>query len=275
MISLNWLPETAYLYLLIFARVGTILMLMPALGEQIIPARLRLSFALLFALVLYPLLAPSLPPLPDDMLQVLVLVLHELLVGFIIGGIARLVVSSTQVAGSVIAFQIGLSVAQSALGTLDRVEAVVKLLGMVYATPDFTDHPAVINGVKQIADAVDDAHHVVVRDQQHRILHIVGHARRDELEGAGGIVEIPKRPAERPSILIHQVHHVIRPHSHLRCLGIRTRRARDIHQRAHPVLLRPGCIHHVLARNADRLRAERKMSVEPVSRNLPFSSGGN
>ncbi len=39
MISLNWLPETAFLYILIFARVGTILMLIPALGEMIIPAR--------------------------------------------------------------------------------------------------------------------------------------------------------------------------------------------------------------------------------------------
>ena len=29
MISLNWLPETAYLYILIFARVGSILMLIP------------------------------------------------------------------------------------------------------------------------------------------------------------------------------------------------------------------------------------------------------
>ena len=30
MISLNWLPATANFYVLIFARVGSILMLMPA-----------------------------------------------------------------------------------------------------------------------------------------------------------------------------------------------------------------------------------------------------
>lgn len=125
MISLNWLPETAYLYMLIFARVGTILMLMPALGEQIIPARLRLSFALLFALVLFPLLSPSLPRFPDDMLQVLALVLHEVVVGFILGGIMRLLVSSTQVAGSVIAFQVGLSVAQSADPTNGGIQGAI------------------------------------------------------------------------------------------------------------------------------------------------------
>ena len=65
MISLNWLPETAYLYILIFARVGSILMLMPALGEQTIPARMRLSFALIFAAVIYPIVSPTLPPLSD------------------------------------------------------------------------------------------------------------------------------------------------------------------------------------------------------------------
>ena len=114
MVSLNWLPEVAFLYFLIFARVGTMLMLIPALGEQVIPARLRLGFALLFAMVLYPLLTPSLPGLPADLLQVVLLVFHELAVGLILGVMARIVVMGTQVAGSVIAFQMGLSLAQTA-----------------------------------------------------------------------------------------------------------------------------------------------------------------
>jgi flagellar biosynthetic protein FliR len=59
MISLNWLPETAFLFLLIFARVGTILMLMPALGEMMIPSRIKLSFGLALTLVLFPVLSPT------------------------------------------------------------------------------------------------------------------------------------------------------------------------------------------------------------------------
>jgi enamine deaminase RidA (YjgF/YER057c/UK114 family) len=39
-----------------------------------------------------------------------------------------------------------LAVAKSALGELSRIDAVVKLLGMVNAEPDFSDHPKVING---------------------------------------------------------------------------------------------------------------------------------
>ena len=43
-----------------------------------------------------------------------------------------------------------LAVAKSALGELSRIEAVVKLLGMVNAEPDFSDHPQVINGCSDL-----------------------------------------------------------------------------------------------------------------------------
>jgi flagellar biosynthetic protein FliR len=124
-ISLNWLPEVAYLYLLLFARVGTMLMLIPALGEQIIPARMRLSFALAFSLVLYPVITPELPRLPPAMLDMLALLFHEIIVGLILGGISRLIVMSTQIAGSVIAFQAGLSVAQAADPTNGGIQGAI------------------------------------------------------------------------------------------------------------------------------------------------------
>ncbi len=36
------------------------------------------------------------------------------------------------------------------LGSLDRVRRVVKILGMVNCTADFTDHPSVINGCSEL-----------------------------------------------------------------------------------------------------------------------------
>jgi enamine deaminase RidA (YjgF/YER057c/UK114 family) len=36
------------------------------------------------------------------------------------------------------------------LGSLDRIKQVVKLLGMVNATPDFGQHPQVINGCSEL-----------------------------------------------------------------------------------------------------------------------------
>jgi enamine deaminase RidA (YjgF/YER057c/UK114 family) len=43
-----------------------------------------------------------------------------------------------------------LAILREELGSLDRIRRVVKLLGMVNATPDFTEHSAVINGCSDL-----------------------------------------------------------------------------------------------------------------------------
>ncbi len=43
-----------------------------------------------------------------------------------------------------------LATLRSELGSLDRVRRLIKLLGMVNCTPEFTDHPAVINGCSEL-----------------------------------------------------------------------------------------------------------------------------
>jgi enamine deaminase RidA (YjgF/YER057c/UK114 family) len=43
-----------------------------------------------------------------------------------------------------------LATAKAALGDLDRVKRIVKVLGMVNCTPDFTEHPKVINGCSDL-----------------------------------------------------------------------------------------------------------------------------
>lgn len=43
-----------------------------------------------------------------------------------------------------------LTTLQAELGDLDRISRVVKVLGMVWAAPDFKDHPKVINGCSDL-----------------------------------------------------------------------------------------------------------------------------
>ena len=55
--------------------------------------------------------------------------------------------------GRTAARQVGLTILatlKAQLGSLDRVQRVIKLLGMVYATPDFLEHPLVINGCSEL-----------------------------------------------------------------------------------------------------------------------------
>ncbi len=55
--------------------------------------------------------------------------------------------------GQIAARQCGLAMLVSLkkhLGDLDKIKRVVKLLGMVNSTPDYTKHPIVINGCSQL-----------------------------------------------------------------------------------------------------------------------------
>jgi enamine deaminase RidA (YjgF/YER057c/UK114 family) len=55
--------------------------------------------------------------------------------------------------GKEAARQVGLAILatiRAQLGSLDRVKRVIKVLGMVNSTPDFKDHPAVINGCSEL-----------------------------------------------------------------------------------------------------------------------------
>ena len=64
--------------------------------------------------------------------------------------------------GKAAARQTGLAILatlRANLGSLDRVKRVIKVLGMVNCTPDFRDHPAVINGCSELFRDVFGAEH--------------------------------------------------------------------------------------------------------------------
>ncbi len=124
-IGLDWLPATAFTYMILFARIGSMMMLMPALGEQMIPMRMRLGFALAFTLVLFPLLSDIIPAMPDDLGAMVGILGHELAIGLMIGSIVRITVMATQVAGAIVAFQTGLSGAMAADPTMSGMQSAV------------------------------------------------------------------------------------------------------------------------------------------------------
>ena len=107
-VDIAFLPALAAAFLLVFARIGTMLMLLPGLGEQNISARLRLTAALVLAAVLLPLHRNAYPIEPGALGPALVMLGEEILIGGVLGLTARLTVSALEVAGSVIAQQLGL-----------------------------------------------------------------------------------------------------------------------------------------------------------------------
>ncbi|WP_068085650.1 flagellar biosynthetic protein FliR [Polycladidibacter stylochi] len=110
--DLGFLSAYTTVFFLIFARIGTMVMLVPALGERGIPVRIRLTLALMLSLVLYPIGQGEYPA--EDLgklLPLLKLVTGELLIGFFVGLAMRILAYALQTAGALIANQSGLAFA--------------------------------------------------------------------------------------------------------------------------------------------------------------------
>ncbi len=112
-VSLDFLPQTAFAFLLIFARVGAMAMALPGIGDRSVPSRLRLVFALALTLILYPVVHEVFPTIPNTIGGMLALLVGEVIVGLAIGLAVKMIATGLQVAGSTIAIQTGLGFAQN------------------------------------------------------------------------------------------------------------------------------------------------------------------
>src|ERR1700677_2775418 len=106
--DISLLPALAAAFMLVFARVGAMVMLLPGLGESNIPVRIKLAIALLLTLVILPLHRNAFHVDMQSLPALLVLMLHEIIIGVVLGATARVTLAALQVAGSVIAQQLGL-----------------------------------------------------------------------------------------------------------------------------------------------------------------------
>jgi flagellar biosynthetic protein FliR len=107
-IDVSLLPALAATFMLVFARIAAMVMLLPGLGESNIPMRIKLSTALLLTLIMLPLHRAAYQVDMTSMAALLVLMLHEIVIGIVLGATARVTLSALQVAGSIIAQQMGL-----------------------------------------------------------------------------------------------------------------------------------------------------------------------
>ena len=146
-IDVSFLPALAAAFMLAFARIGAMVMLLPGLGESNIPVRVKLSIALLLTLIILPLHRAAYHVDTDSLASLLVLMLHEIVIGIVLGATARVTLAALQVAGSVIAQQMGLGFVTSVDPTQGRQGVLIgNFLTMLGVTLLF----------------VTDSHHLVI-----------------------------------------------------------------------------------------------------------------
>jgi hypothetical protein len=102
-------------YLLVFSRVGAMVMLLPAIGDMGVPSRVRLVLALAIAFALTPQVQGSYPAAaPQTTVALVIMIAAEVTAGVLVGSMARIIMSALQVAGYLIATQTGLGLCPDA-----------------------------------------------------------------------------------------------------------------------------------------------------------------
>jgi len=107
------LPTEVFAFFLVFSRLGAMFMLLPALGETAIPIRVRLVMALTVSFLIYSLVREALPAIPTSPMTLGILIIIEIFIGILIGTSIRLLLSALHTAGTIIAMQTGLAMAQA------------------------------------------------------------------------------------------------------------------------------------------------------------------
>jgi flagellar biosynthetic protein FliR len=124
-IDVSFLPAIAASFILVFARVGTMLMLLPGLGELNVPVRIRLTVALLLAAILLPLHQSAYQLDLQSFGPLMAMLGEELFIGAVLGFSVRLIMSCLQVAGVVVAQQMGLGFVTAIDPTLGQQSVIV------------------------------------------------------------------------------------------------------------------------------------------------------
>lgn len=96
------LALNVFAFLVVFARIGTAISLMPGFSAAYIPVRIRLIFALGVGVVLTPVVSNLIPAPPASPIVVFLILLGEATIGAFFGIIGRVVFASLQVAGTII-----------------------------------------------------------------------------------------------------------------------------------------------------------------------------
>jgi flagellar biosynthesis protein FliR len=134
------LTVDASAFLILFCRVGAVLMLLPVFSEDAIPARIRLTMSLGMAAALWGLLSARVIPVAQNSVTLPGIVIAEILTGLAMGMIIRIMFMAAAMAGSIISLQVGLSSAlindasqggqASVLSKFVSVAAAVVCMGM-------------------------------------------------------------------------------------------------------------------------------------------------
>ena len=126
-------------FILVLVRVSGIIATAPVFGSSNVPPQIKVVLSLMLALILYPFI-PLITVYPDRPDHYIMLIASEMLIGLVLGIIARFLFAAVEFAGTVIGFQMGLGMAMvfdpqsqeqiSIVGKFENITATLIFLAM-------------------------------------------------------------------------------------------------------------------------------------------------
>jgi len=99
-------------FVLVLLRVSAIIVMIPVISQATVPVKIKAALSIIIAVIIFPVVASQMPPIKNvHFIQLIFLMMGEMLIGLTIGFAARLVFAAIQIAGDIIGFQMGFSVA--------------------------------------------------------------------------------------------------------------------------------------------------------------------
>ena len=98
--------DSLYLAMMVFVRAGGLMTLMPVFSGQTIPIQVRVAIAAMLALVVSS--SVPAPQLPTEVIGLIIVAARELVIGLIMGMVSRFVFYCLELAGQIMATEIGL-----------------------------------------------------------------------------------------------------------------------------------------------------------------------
>lgn len=108
-LAMSTLPAWAFAFVLLTARIGAAMALLPGLGETEPPMMVRVGLTLGVTVLLLPGIAPAMPKVPEAGTQAALMVMAEIITGLWFGWLARLLVLSLPIAGQFISYMLGIA----------------------------------------------------------------------------------------------------------------------------------------------------------------------
>jgi len=133
-VDIQLIPISEFqLFLICLARVAGFVAAIPVLMANQTPPQLKAGFVFMIALVLFPVMEPSIPPMNIEAGTFLLLTTSEVLLGAAIGLIARMIFTAVEYGGTIIGFQMGFAAANVYDPSSERQLALISQFQNVFA----------------------------------------------------------------------------------------------------------------------------------------------